>query len=167
MTSHYLNQWRPSLLTHICVTRPQWVKDRVGYRRFVLCPWQCSFQMKTVLALARQLATIHCQHNIISVWKCKSGFRYSAPFSGLFNHSTTAFQRLGRCTVFKIWLLSVSQSVYDMKSPFKIFVSKRINWNIYTIRPLLQSEQHFRVNWLIWVTTAVSGNYIYTSEFHQ
>ena len=23
-TNHYLNQWWPSLLTHICVTRPQW-----------------------------------------------------------------------------------------------------------------------------------------------
>ena len=26
MTSHYLIQWWPSLLTHICITRPQWVK---------------------------------------------------------------------------------------------------------------------------------------------
>ena len=25
-TSHYLNQWWPSSTTHICVTRPQWVK---------------------------------------------------------------------------------------------------------------------------------------------
>ena len=25
-TSHYLNQWWPSSLTHKCVTRPQWVK---------------------------------------------------------------------------------------------------------------------------------------------
>ena len=25
-TSHYLNQWWPDLLMHICVTRPQWVK---------------------------------------------------------------------------------------------------------------------------------------------
>ena len=25
-TSHYLNQWWPSLLLHICVTQPQWVK---------------------------------------------------------------------------------------------------------------------------------------------
>ena len=25
-TSHYLNQWWPSLVTHICVTWPQWVK---------------------------------------------------------------------------------------------------------------------------------------------
>ena len=25
-TSHYLNQWWSSQLTHICVTRPQWVK---------------------------------------------------------------------------------------------------------------------------------------------
>ena len=24
-TSHYLNQWWPSILTHICVTWPQWV----------------------------------------------------------------------------------------------------------------------------------------------
>ena len=24
-TSHYLNQWRPSTMAHICVTRPQWV----------------------------------------------------------------------------------------------------------------------------------------------
>ena len=24
-TSHYLNQWWPSSLTHICITRPQWV----------------------------------------------------------------------------------------------------------------------------------------------
>ena len=26
-TSHYLNQWYPRLPTHICVTRPQWVKS--------------------------------------------------------------------------------------------------------------------------------------------
>ena len=26
-TSHYLNQWRWSFLTHICVTRPQWVNE--------------------------------------------------------------------------------------------------------------------------------------------
>ena len=26
-TSHYLNQWWSSLITHICVTRPQWVND--------------------------------------------------------------------------------------------------------------------------------------------
>ena len=26
-TSHYLNQWWPSLPTHICITRPQWVKQ--------------------------------------------------------------------------------------------------------------------------------------------
>ena len=25
VTSHYLNQWRPSLLMHICFTWPQWV----------------------------------------------------------------------------------------------------------------------------------------------
>ena len=27
VTSHYLNQWWPSLLTHTCVTCPQWVKE--------------------------------------------------------------------------------------------------------------------------------------------
>ena len=26
-TSHYLNQWWPTLVTHICVSRPQWVKE--------------------------------------------------------------------------------------------------------------------------------------------
>ena len=25
-SSHYLKQWWPSLLTHICITRPRWVK---------------------------------------------------------------------------------------------------------------------------------------------
>ena len=28
-TSHYLNQWWLILLTHICVTRPQWVKVKM------------------------------------------------------------------------------------------------------------------------------------------
>ena len=27
-TSHYLNQWWPSLLTHICVTQPKWIKQQ-------------------------------------------------------------------------------------------------------------------------------------------
>ena len=27
ITSHYLNQWWPILLMHICITRPQWVKN--------------------------------------------------------------------------------------------------------------------------------------------
>ena len=30
-TSHYLSQWWPSLLAHICVTRLQWVKWYKGY----------------------------------------------------------------------------------------------------------------------------------------
>ena len=28
--SHYLNQWWYSLLTHICITRPQWVKSKIS-----------------------------------------------------------------------------------------------------------------------------------------
>ena len=28
-TSHYLNQWWPSSMTHICVTWPQWVKQSI------------------------------------------------------------------------------------------------------------------------------------------
>ena len=30
-TSHYLNQWWPSLLTDICVSRPQWLENARGY----------------------------------------------------------------------------------------------------------------------------------------
>ena len=30
-TNHYLNQWWHSSTTHICITRPQWVKDRINY----------------------------------------------------------------------------------------------------------------------------------------
>ena len=36
MTSRYLNQWLSSLLTHICVTRPQWVNQHCS-----LIPYAC------------------------------------------------------------------------------------------------------------------------------
>ena len=30
-TSHYLNQWWPGLLMHVCITRPQWVETLQFY----------------------------------------------------------------------------------------------------------------------------------------
>ena len=39
-TSHYLNQWWPSSMTHICVTRPQWVKSKCFYH------FHCNFWKK-------------------------------------------------------------------------------------------------------------------------
>ena len=43
-TSHYLNQWWYSLLIHICITRPQWVKHLN-----MLC-WEPAVLQCTVLA---------------------------------------------------------------------------------------------------------------------
>ena len=45
-TSHYLNQWWPSSTTHICVTRPQWVKSlrlRLNRRPFADKIFKCIF----------------------------------------------------------------------------------------------------------------------------
>ena len=43
--SHYLNQWSPSLPTHICVTRPQWVND--------ISHFDISFSVGTILKICR------------------------------------------------------------------------------------------------------------------
>ena len=38
-TSHYLDQWWPCLLTHICVNRPQWVNKATHNKTFINCDW--------------------------------------------------------------------------------------------------------------------------------
>ena len=43
-TSHYLNQWWYSLLTHICVTRPQWVKKCRSNRALIFLMLTWSFR---------------------------------------------------------------------------------------------------------------------------
>ena len=47
--SHYLNRWSPWLLTHICVTRPQWVKPHKSR-----VDWVMSNLKLTVLILSNQ-----------------------------------------------------------------------------------------------------------------
>ena len=39
-TSHYLNQSWPRLLTHICVSRPQWVKCARHVEQLNVCCWE-------------------------------------------------------------------------------------------------------------------------------
>ena len=39
-TSHYLNQWWPNLLTHICVSRPQWVNYTVCLNGGSVSSWE-------------------------------------------------------------------------------------------------------------------------------
>ena len=40
-TSHYLNQWWPSLVTHICISWPQWFKS--------LAPGGCDSNFKSII----------------------------------------------------------------------------------------------------------------------
>ena len=58
MTSHYLNQWWPSLLTNICVIRPQWVKSShpthndIGKWEVVMMPTLPSLAALQVVVMA-------------------------------------------------------------------------------------------------------------------
>ena len=38
-TSHYLNEWWPSLQTHMCITQPQWVKPCVRNQMLKQITW--------------------------------------------------------------------------------------------------------------------------------
>ena len=43
-TSRYLNQWTTDLITHICISRPRWVKTQHGITYYLIVLLQVSYQ---------------------------------------------------------------------------------------------------------------------------
>ena len=92
MTIHYLNQWWPSSTTHICVTRPQWVKS-----------WNnaCSnmlYVSRIMLALLQGIYSLSGRTSYRKIsWSLEAvrfGFRL---FQSLWNLPGTTVAALQRC----------------------------------------------------------------------
>ena len=67
-TSHYLNQWWPSSTTHICVTRPHWVKGIMPHAQFPLGSYGshtivCIRKVVLPLSLFFTWVILHLLHN--------------------------------------------------------------------------------------------------------
>ena len=83
-TSHYLNQWWPSSTTHICVTRPQWVKARIS-NYFHIKSWNVFTRLKS-RTWARSPLKLGCGCVITPYRKIWDVIDY--PYS---NHSSVLF----------------------------------------------------------------------------
>ena len=81
--SHYLDQWWLSLMTHICITRPQWVKAcrRMG-RQFII--------FFDIHKIVYNTSRLHCRHNLLIHWNTDPN---PASFidNSIQNHSYTCF----------------------------------------------------------------------------